>query len=94
MKFSAIIGQNATKERFLRSARDGRVSHAQLIAGPEGSGTLPLALAYAQYLLCSNKQENDSCGTCSSCIRVSKLEHPDLHLSFPIVKEGTKVEKS
>jgi len=94
VKFSAIIGQNATKERFLRSARDGRVSHAQLIAGPEGSGTLPLALAYAQYLLCSNKQENDSCGTCSSCIRVSKLEHPDLHLSFPIVKEGTKVEKS
>lgn len=78
---------------MIRSVKENRVSHAQLFLGPEGCGGLPLALSYATYLLCSNKQENDSCGTCSGCIRANKLEHPDLHFSFPIVKER-KVEKS
>lgn len=77
----------------MRAAREGRVSHAQMFLGPEGSGTLPLAIAYAQYLLCSNKGEDDSCGQCPSCLKLAKLEHPDVHFSFPIVKEG-KTEKS
>lgn len=94
MLFSEVIGQSAIKERLVRSVRDNRVSHAQMFLGPEGSGTLPLALAYAQFLLCTDKQENDACGKCPSCIKAAKLEHPDLHLSFPIVKEGTKVEKA
>src|SRR5690606_13601130 len=49
------------------------------------SGTLALAVAYAQYLNCENKQEDDSCGTCSSCRRYNKLIHPDLHFSYPFL---------
>ncbi len=93
MRFADIIGQEALKERLVRSVQENRVSHAQLFLGPEGSGHLPLAVAYAQYLLCTDRGEQDACGVCSSCQRVAKLEHPDLHFSFPIVKEK-KVEKS
>jgi DNA polymerase-3 subunit delta' len=94
MLFAQVIGQQAVKDRLVRSVKDNRVSHAQLFMGPEGSGALPLALAYAQFLLCQNKQENDACGVCPSCVKAAKLEHPDLHFSFPIVKEARKVEKS
>lgn len=85
MQFSAIIGQQAIKERLIRSVRENRVSHAQLFLGPEGSGSLQLAIAYAQYVLCSNQQENDSCGECPACQKVKNLTHPDLHFSFPFV---------
>jgi DNA polymerase III subunit delta' len=82
--FSDIIGQNAAKERLLRSVSDGRISHAQLFLGPQGSGSLPLAMAYAQYISCTNKQATDSCGTCSSCVKNNKLIHPDLHFVYPV----------
>ena len=72
------------KERLVRSIKDGRISHAQLFLGPQGSGSLALALAYAQYISCNNKQETDSCGTCSSCIKYNKLIHPDLHFVYPV----------
>lgn len=85
MQFSAIIGQEAVKTRLTRSVRDNRVSHAQLFLGPEGTGSLQLAIAYAQYVLCSNKGETDSCGECASCQKVKNLTHPDLHFSFPFV---------
>ena len=83
MQFSDVIGQTRIKERLINSARTGRVSHAQMIIGNEGAGGLPLALAYATYLSCTNKQGQDSCGKCPSCIKYAKLEHPDLHLFFP-----------
>lgn len=84
MLFSEIIGQQGAKERLLRSVSDGRISHAQLFLGPQGSGSLALAVAYAQYISCSNKQANDSCGLCSSCIKYNKLIHPDLHFVYPV----------
>jgi DNA polymerase III subunit delta' len=87
MQFSKILSQEPIKQRLIRSARENRISHAQMFLGPEGSGSLPLAIAYAQYILCRNKQENDACGACPSCLKATKLEHPDLHFSFPIVKE-------
>jgi DNA polymerase-3 subunit delta' len=62
------------------------VSHAQLFLGPEGSGSLPMALAFAQYLNCENKKEKDSCGECPSCIKSQKMIHPDIHYSYPIFK--------
>jgi DNA polymerase-3 subunit delta' len=82
--FSEIIGQQAAKDRLLRSVSDGRISHAQLFLGPQGSGSLALAVAYAQYISCSNKQPTDSCGACSSCIKYNKLIHPDLHFVYPV----------
>ncbi|MCE3277825.1 MAG: polymerase subunit delta [Bacteroidetes bacterium] len=84
MLFSEIIGQQAAKDRLLRSVSDGRISHAQLFLGPQGSGSLALAVAYAQYISCSNKQPTDSCGACSSCIKYNKLIHPDLHFVYPV----------
>jgi DNA polymerase-3 subunit delta' len=83
MQFSQIIGQDAVKQRLLTSVKENRVSHAQLFLGPEGSGSLALAVAYAQYLSCDDKQQNDSCGVCASCRKYLKLMHPDLHFSYP-----------
>lgn len=83
MRFRDIIGQDAIKQNLIRTVQENRVSHAQLFLGPEGSGSLALALAYAQYLNCLDKQGEDSCGTCTSCRKYSKLIHPDLHFSYP-----------
>jgi DNA polymerase-3 subunit delta' len=83
MQFKDIIGQQAIKQRLIASVKENRVSHAQLFLGPEGSGSLPLAVAYAQYLCCEDKQPGDSCGICSSCRKYQKLMHPDLHFSYP-----------
>lgn len=83
MQFKEITGQETTKQRLITTVKENRVSHAQLFLGPEGSGSLALAVAYAQYISCENKQENDSCGECSSCRKYQKLVHPDLHFSYP-----------
>ncbi|OFY87585.1 MAG: DNA polymerase III subunit delta' [Bacteroidetes bacterium RIFCSPLOWO2_12_FULL_35_15] len=84
MLFSEIIGQQTIKERLIRSVNEGRISHAQLFLGPQGSGSLALALAYAQYISCKNKLEADSCGVCPSCVKYNKLVHPDLHFVYPV----------
>ena len=86
MNFSSVIGQQQVKEKLLLSVQQNRVSHAQLFLGPEGSGALALALAFAQYINCENRTETDSCGTCPSCIKSQKLIHPDIHFSFPVYK--------
>jgi len=83
MLFKDIIGHSAIKKRLINSVIENRVSHAQLFLGPEGSGKLALALAYAQFICCSNKLEDDACGICKSCQKFNKLEHPDLHFFFP-----------
>ncbi len=84
MQFSKIIGHAALKARLIGNIREGRVAHAQFVLGPRGSGVLPLALAYATYLLCQYPGEGDSCGRCPSCQMMAKLAHPDLNLAFPI----------
>ena len=84
MLFSKVIGHATLKAKLIGNIREGRVPHAQLFAGPRGSGNLPLALAYAQYLLCEQRGAADACGACPSCLQMAKLEHPDLHLAFPI----------
>jgi len=100
MLFRDIPGQKEIKDSLIRTVHEGRISHAQLFYGPEGSGKLALAIAYAQYISCGNKQAEDSCGTCPSCIKYSKLVHPDLHFVFPATSpsatktDETPVEKS
>jgi len=83
MQFKEIVGQDTIKQRLMNTVNENRVSHAQLFLGPEGSGSLALAVAYAQYLCCEDKQPDDSCGICSSCRKYQKLMHPDLHFSYP-----------
>jgi len=82
--FKDIIGQEEVKQRLIQTVKDNRISHAQLFFGPEGTGKLALAIAYAQYANCENKQEHDSCGGCFSCLKYNKIAHPDLHFFFPI----------
>ena len=67
MFFKEVIGQSAIKQRLIQSVNEERVSHAQLLAGPPGSGKLALAIAYAQFVACTNRQADDSCGECPSC---------------------------
>ena len=86
MKFSEIIGHDDLKRRLRQQIDAGRVSHAQLFTGLAGYGTLPLALAYVQYLFCPNRHDGDSCGECPSCRQIEALAHPDLHFVFPVNK--------
>ncbi len=88
MQFSKIIGQKDIIARFINTVKTGRISHAQLLHGPEGSGKLELAIAFAQYVSCKNRTETDSCGECSSCKKYEKLIHPDLHFVFPVVRSS------
>jgi len=83
MQFKDVIGQEAVKQRLVASVQKNHVPHAQLFLGPAGCGKLPLALAYAQYILCPNRTETDSCGVCPTCQKMQKLVHPDLHFVVP-----------
>ncbi len=85
MQFSDILGQEHIKDHLTKNASLGRIPHAQLFVGPEGSGTLPMAIAYAQYIICNNTQgENE--GTNAACnIKFEKFAHPDLHFIYPTV---------
>jgi DNA polymerase-3 subunit delta' len=85
MQFSEILGQEHIKSHLTKSADLGRIPHAQLFVGPEGSGTLPMAIAYAQYIICSNHNGENS-GLNEACnIKFQKTSHPDLHFIFPTV---------
>ena len=90
MKFSDIIGHDDLKGRLRQQINAGRVSHAQLFTGLAGYGSLPLALAYVQYLFCPNRHDGDSCGECPSCRQIEALAHPDLHFVFPVNKREKK----
>lgn len=85
MQFSQILGQEHIKNHLTKSADSGRIPHAQLFVGPEGSGTLPMAIAYAQYILCNN-QNGENSGVNESCnLKFQKISHPDLHFVYPTV---------
>jgi len=83
MQFKNIVGHQGLKQHLISTVHENRVSHAQLFLGPEGSGSLALALAYAQFINCEQRLDEDSCGTCPSCLKYEKLIHPDLHFSYP-----------
>lgn len=83
MLFQEIVGQDKLKKQLIKTVNDGRISHAQLFLGRSGTGTLPMAIAYSQFINCTNKQMNDSCGVCPSCLKMNKLTHPDVHFSYP-----------
>ncbi|MBE0654947.1 MAG: DNA polymerase III subunit delta' [Bacteroidales bacterium] len=83
MYFKDIPGQREIKKRLINSVHENRISHALLFHGPEGSGKLALAIAYARYISCTSRGADDACGICASCVKYNKLAHPDLHFSFP-----------
>ncbi|MCO5260977.1 MAG: hypothetical protein M9916_12615 [Crocinitomicaceae bacterium] len=85
MQFSKVVGQQHLKQLLIQEINSEKISHAKLFLGKEGYGTLPLVLAYIQYLYCKNRQENDSCGVCDSCLKIQDLQHPDVHFIYPFI---------
>ncbi|AXG68936.1 DNA polymerase III subunit gamma/tau [Kordia sp. SMS9] len=84
MLFQDILGLTHIKKHLTLSADRGRIPHAQLFVGPEGCGTLPMAIAYAQYVLCSNVDGENSGGNDACNLKLEHLSHPDLHFAFPV----------
>ncbi|NQW26710.1 MAG: DNA polymerase III subunit delta [Flammeovirgaceae bacterium] len=94
MKFEQIPGMISLKETLVSSHTRNHLAHAQLFSGQEGGAALPMALAYATYLLCENKSETDACGTCPNCQKMAKHIHPDVHYFFPAAKPEKEDEKT
>ena len=94
MQFKDVIGQTEIKQHLINEVKQDRISHAQMFLGKAGYGTLPLALAFIQYLFCENRNDFDSCGACPSCNKVGKLQHPDVHFTFPTVQAISKTSDS
>ncbi len=86
MRFEEIPGLTALKEILVLSNKRNHFAHAQLFSGHEGGAALPLAIAYATYLLCEDKVFADACGRCPACQKMSKHIHPDVHYFFPSAK--------
>lgn len=87
MQFTKIPGHYKLKERLMQLANNSRIAHAFMLNAAPGSGALALGLAFVQYLFCENKGM-DSCGECGNCIKINKLQHPDVHFAFPIIKKS------
>ena len=101
MQFKDIAGQRDAINRLTEIIDAGRVSHAQMFLGPTASGSLALAIAYAQYLNCEHRQpypegselRADSCGHCPSCLKYEQLMHTDLHFVFPSATTASVTSK-
>tara|TARA_B100001057_G_scaffold455981_1_gene502954 strand:+ start:5200 stop:6351 length:1152 start_codon:yes stop_codon:yes gene_type:complete len=85
MLFRDIPSNARAKQKLLKAIHNDRLSHAHLFLGDDGSSSLAMAWAFAQYLMCAQPKEIDSCGQCPSCLKSAKLSHPDLHWVFPVV---------
>ena len=81
-----IIGQEEVKQHLIRLLAENKLPHAIMLCGPKGAGKLPLALAFAQMLLCQHPTEDGACGNCSDCHMSALWAHPDLHFTFPVYK--------
>ncbi|MFD0795833.1 ATP-binding protein [Maribacter chungangensis] len=84
MFFKDILGLSHIKNHLTLSADAGRIPHAQLFVGPEGSGLLPMALAYAQYIICNNTNSENEGGEIACNLKFNSFSHPDMHFAFPV----------
>ena len=84
MQFQSILGQHFIKKHLTTSVDRQRIAHAQLFIGSSGSGVLPCAIAYAQYLICTNTNGENTGGNASCNLKFDHLAHPDLHFAFPV----------
>jgi DNA polymerase-3 subunit delta' len=85
MRFQDIPGLQQTKKQLSQSVLNEHIAHAQLFHGPYGGAQLAMAMAFTSFLFCTNRQGDDSCGTCPSCQKVHKGIHPDIVYLFPSV---------
>jgi DNA polymerase-3 subunit delta' len=92
MLLREVIGQEKLQQQLVEMVQHHRLSHAMLMIGPEGSGALPLAIAFAQYIVSIPRETDEIPGPddieqLASYQRASSLMHPDLHFSFPSITE-------
>jgi len=78
-----VIGQDKVKVFLRNSIRRNRLTHAYLFSGPEGAGMDAMAFELARAVLCSGNGAK-ACGECKSCRLAYGLQHPDIHLHFPL----------
>ena len=92
MQFKDITGHLDLKKYLYQSIETKRIPHAQLFVGVEGSGVLPMAIAYAQTILCGiNTDDNVLNKAC--VLKFNTWSHPDLHFVYPTVTtEGVKTK--
>ena len=90
MLFDQVVDQEKTGAELRGMVLRGQLPHALMIYGRQGTGGLPVALALTRYLLCQNKNALDSCGQCPNCQKMDRLEHPDVHFSFPTINRDKK----
>ena len=83
MKFSEVIGQEEVKQRLQQMVSEDRLPHAIMLCGPQGVGKLALAVSFGCYLLAP---QSDTQGQQKEHPMLQKLEHPDLHFTYPTVK--------
>lgn len=86
MGWDILIGQKRAKALIRKQLEVGRLPHALLFYGHEGSGMDVAAIQLAKVLNCSKKDHNitDSCDNCEDCKRVDSLQHPNVYLVFPL----------
>lgn len=84
MRFKDIPGLSEIKRKLIQSVQSSKMAHAQLFSGKEGALNLPLAIAYATYIQCTDRKPDDACGECAACSKNLKYIHPDLHFVFPL----------
>lgn len=94
MQSSEAIGQQEAWQRLMQLVDENRIPHALMFVGPQGSGKLALALAFASFLLgepWNGKSMVDNEAMRHNAVAMlTKWQHPDLHFSFPIIKpKGT-----
>ena len=78
MYWNEVIGQQEAKERLQQLVEENRLPHALMLCGPQGAGKAALAMAFGCWLL-----DN---GTPSARAMLEKMEHPDLHFTYPTIK--------
>jgi DNA polymerase-3 subunit delta' len=81
--FNPDIGHYNIQENILASIRNNRLPHAYLFHGKEGIGKDAFAIELAKLLNCE-KGPYYICQKCPSCIKIGKLEHPDIKFIFPV----------
>ena len=86
--FSTIVGQNQARNLLLAAVRSGRLAHAYILAGPQGSGRLTAAMDLAGIHMC-REVEDGFCGECRHCKQIATFTHPDVRFTIPTLKTTT-----
>ena len=86
-RFEDLTLHKNQQKAFLNALEQNRIHHAYILYGEVGSGKLAFSLMMSKHILCK-KDSYRACNDCGSCHKVNHLNHPDLHLIFPVNKKN------